>query len=217
MVMANSEGVAVNAFQSLIDLHDETGAPCLAFANTLDWHAAAQPVETLHSYADLVAWAAGVNLLRPADRAALLDLAAMQPAAAATVYAAALGLREAIYRLFTALSRGETPPATDLALINAYHQQATTQLRLVHRSTGFGWQWTTLAADLAAPLWPIAWSTVELLTSPWLARVKQCEDQRGCGYLFIDTSKNRSRRWCSMESCGNRAKVQRHRARRKQA
>ncbi|MCE7985865.1 MAG: hypothetical protein DYG89_32200 [Caldilinea sp. CFX5] len=43
--------------------------------------------------------------------------------------------------------------------------------------------------------------------------MKQCEDERGCGFLFIDTSKNRSRRWCSMESCGNRAKVQRHRRR----
>lgn len=207
----------MNAFQSLIDLHNETGAPCLAFANTLDWHAAAQPVETLHRYADLAAWAAEVGLLAAGERQALVALAATQPGAAAAVYEAALTLREAIYRLFTALSRGETPPAADLLCINAYHQQAATQLQLVHSSTGFGWQWTTLAADLAAPLWPIAWSTVELLMSPWLARVKQCEDLRGCGYLFIDTSKNRSRRWCSMESCGNRAKVQRHRARRKEA
>jgi len=214
MVRRKSEGVVVKAFQSLIDLHDETGAPCLAFANTLDWHAAAQPVETLHNYADLITWAAAAELVNAVDCAALLALAAAQPDAAATVYTAALDLREAIYRLFTALSREETPPLADLALINHYHQQATTHLQLVHRGKRFGWQWTSLTADLDAPLWPIAWSTVELATSPWLERVKQCEDERGCGFLFIDTSKNRSRRWCSMESCGNRAKVQRHRARR---
>lgn len=206
----------MKAFQSLIDLHDETGAPCLAFANTLDWHAAAQPVETLHSYADLVNWAATTGILRAADRAALQALAAPQPDAATATYAAALALREAIYRLFTTLGRGEAPSPADLAHITADYQQATAHLQLVHHDNGFGWQWTTLTADLAAPLWPVAWSTVELIMSPWLERVKQCEDERGCGYLFIDTSKNRSRRWCSMESCGNRAKVQRHRARRKE-
>ena len=60
-------------------------------------------------------------------------------------------------------------------------------------------------------LWPVAHSAAELLISDDLDRVKQCADDRGCGWLFVDTSRNRSRRWCSMESCGNRAKVQRHR------
>ena len=60
---------------------------------------------------------------------------------------------------------------------------------------------------------PVVLAAAQLLTSDWVGRVKQCEDDRGCGFLFIDTSKNRSRRWCSMDGCGNRAKVQRHRNR----
>jgi predicted RNA-binding Zn ribbon-like protein len=49
-----------------------------------------------------------------------------------------------------------------------------------------------------------------LVTSKEIKRVGECADDRGCGYLFIDTSRNHSRRWCSMEACGNRAKAQRH-------
>jgi predicted RNA-binding Zn ribbon-like protein len=59
-------------------------------------------------------------------------------------------------------------------------------------------------------MWPVVHSAAELLTSPHLDRVRQCADDRGCGFLFFDTSRNGSRRWCSMESCGNRAKARRH-------
>ena len=69
--------------------------------------------------------------------------------------------------------------------------------------------------NLERVVWPVARSAADLLTSDLLSRVRRCEDDRGCGYLFIDTSRNRSRRWCSMESCGNRAKARRHYARQK--
>ena len=206
----------VSTFHSLIDPQDEVGAPCLSFANTLDWHASAQPVETLHDYGDLVSWAQQSSLLNPGAGAILLSLAEQQCAAATKVYNAAITLREAIYRTFRAINHATAPSSADLALINQHYRAAANQLELVESDNTFCWHWQTLNAALDAPLWPVAWSTVELLTSPWLARVKVGEDTRGCGYLFIDTSKNRSRRWCSMESCGNRAKVQRHRARRQE-
>ena len=206
----------VSTFHSLIDPQDEVGAPCLSFANTLDWHASAQPVETLHDYGDLVSWAQQSSLLNPGAGAILLTLADQQRADAATVYNAAIALREAIYRTFHTINQATAPSSADLVLINQHYRNAANQLELVASDNTFGWRWSTLTATLDAPLWPVAWSTVELLTSPWLTRVKVCEDTRGCGYLFIDTSKNRSRRWCSMESCGNRAKVQRHRARRQE-
>lgn len=204
----------MSTFQSLINPQNEVGAPCLSFANTLDWHASAQPVETLHDYGDLVSWAQQNNLPSPAAGTMLLSLAERQRGDAATVYNAAIALREAIYRTFRAINYTSAPMAADLALINQHYRAAANQLELVESDSTFCWRWSTLTVALDAPLWPVAWSTVELLTSPWLRRVKVCEDVRGCGFLFIDTSKNRSRRWCSMESCGNRAKVQRHRARR---
>ena len=75
---------------------------------------------------------------------------------------------------------------------------------------GYGWGWIGPAEDVARSLWPVAWSAALLLTGPDLARLKCCD---GCGRLFVDASRNRSRRWCDMQGCGNRAKVARHRQR----
>jgi predicted RNA-binding Zn ribbon-like protein len=62
---------------------------------------------------------------------------------------------------------------------------------------------------------PIAWSAADLLTGPRAQRVRQCADEKGCGWLFIDESRAGTRRWCSMGECGNRAKARRHYLRRK--
>ena len=61
-------------------------------------------------------------------------------------------------------------------------------------------------------LWPVVWSAVRLLSSPELASVRKCAAP-GCGWLFVDGTKNGSRRWCSMSVCGNRDKVRRYRRR----
>ena len=61
-------------------------------------------------------------------------------------------------------------------------------------------------------LWPIVQSAADLLTTESLDRVRLCKAE-DCGCLFVDASKNRSRRWCAMSDCGNRAKVRRHRQR----
>ncbi len=78
---------------------------------------------------------------------------------------------------------------------------------LVPAEKGYQWQWQT-DDDLSRIIWPIALSALELLTSEEIKNVRQCP---GCGWLFLDTSKNKRRRWCDMRACGNRAKVKRHR------
>lgn len=206
-----SQTAAMVALSLLPETNAEGTVLCLAFTNTLDWHASPQPVESLHTYADLLVWAQQQGVLTAAEQAALLRQAAAQPAAAAVVLRQALDLREAIYRIFVALTKATAPAAADLATLNAELAAALPHLYLQPHATGYGWAWAALSDPLAALLRPLALSAAALLTSPWVTRVKQCEDERGCGFLFIDTSKNRSRRWCSMESCGNRAKVQRHR------
>jgi predicted RNA-binding Zn ribbon-like protein len=60
-------------------------------------------------------------------------------------------------------------------------------------------------------LWPIALSALELLTSPQLIRVKKCA---GCPWVFLDQSKNLSRRWCAMDDCGTHEKIRRYVSRR---
>jgi predicted RNA-binding Zn ribbon-like protein len=67
---------------------------------------------------------------------------------------------------------------------------------------------------LELPLWILARSAADLLTSEQHAYVRQCASEE-CTWLFIDRSKNHSRRWCDMGDCGNREKARRLRARKR--
>ena len=84
--------------------------------------------------------------------------------------------------------------------------------RIIETPAGFVWDWDGSADALDKMLWPVVLSAADLLTSKELERVGECADHRRCGWLFFDVSRNHSRRWVSMEICGNRAKVRRHRS-----
>jgi predicted RNA-binding Zn ribbon-like protein len=193
----------------------DAGALCLDFANTAEWHASDQPQERLNDYFDLLNWGQSAGILSPGQAEGLGRMARNQPEKAAAAYGEAIRLREAIYRIFAGYSEGGSVGEADLAILNGAlgealaHQQITTTLR------GFAWDWAENQDNLAQIMWPVSRSAGELLTSGRLDRVRQCADDRGCGYLFIDTSRNRSRRWCSMDSCGNRAKARRYQKRHK--
>ncbi len=122
----------------------------------------------------------------------------------------ALLLREVVYRMFTAVAHGGEPSEEDVDLLVVILQIAMTHAQLERGREAFTWSWAAEDAELAAVLGPVAQGAVDLLRSEELDRVGQCEDERGYGWLFFDGSRNRSRRWCSMESCGNRAKARRH-------
>lgn len=191
------------------------GALCLDFANTVDWHASAEHQQDyLVAYPDLVAWSQHAGILTEDEAQALLAEAARRPERAAAALARAIALREALYRVFVAVTRGEPAADDGLALLNAAVADALARLRLRPEGDGFGWAWASEGATLERMLWPVARSAAELLTSPRLGRVRQCAGGP-CGWLFLDTSKNGSRRWCSMAGCGNRAKARRHYARRR--
>jgi predicted RNA-binding Zn ribbon-like protein len=185
------------------------GRLSLDFVNTADWHASDHPVEFLTSYSDLVAWSQHVGILTDHQAQRLLKQAARRPGDASAVLERAITLREAIYRIFSAISRGPPPQAADLATFNVELSGALAQSRIVSTAEGFTWDWADAEDALDWMLWPVAHDAAGLLTSEELDRVGQCADDR-CGWLFLDTSRNRSRRWCSMEACGNRAKVRRH-------
>ena len=124
----------------------------------------------------------------------------------------AIAMREAMYRIFSAVTEGVTPRPADLAILNRMLSTAMARSRLVQSGNGFVWGWDRQADPLDQMLWPIARSAADLLTSGNLSRVRECSNDT-CGWLFVDTSKNHSRRWCSMSDCGNRAKARRHYAR----
>lgn len=184
------------------------GRPCLDFANTVDPRHGQDRRELLHSYTDLLSWSRAATGMSD-ELATRLATASQGEQAAASVLERGLRLREAIYRLFAGPGAGDA----DLATLNQELSEAMEHARVVRAEPGFRWTWPD-TDDLARPLWPVARSAAKLLTSPELERVRECLGEN-CGWLFLDTSRNRRRTWCSMEGCGNRAKARRHYARRR--
>lgn len=186
------------------------GHLCLDFANTADWHASDQPEERLTSYAEFVSWSQQAGILTEKQAKRLLRQAADRPEEAMAVLKRAIALREAIYEIFAAIAHEQSPPASDLSTLNAALSEILARSQIAPTETGFGWQWAGEEDALNKPLRSVARSAADLLTSDELQRVGQCADDRGCGWLFLDTSRNHTRRWCDIKDCGNRAKAHRH-------
>ncbi|WP_175952825.1 ABATE domain-containing protein [Burkholderia sp. BCC0405] len=177
------------------------------FANTLYWRGSDPPTETFGTMDDLLAWCreqAGVPA-GLADKCRVRGVEEGEPA----MLARALALREALYRLFYAQAEQREPLADDLALLGGFLAEASPRVALARVDGGYAWRIGETGATLAGLLSPVLWSAIDLLGGARLAKVKRCAND-ACQWLFIDDSKNGSRRWCSMSSCGNRAKAYRH-------
>lgn len=186
------------------------GVVGLDFANTVDPRHSSHPHEYLTSYADLVAWGCHAGVLTEGEAHYLWEDAVRRPAEASDTFARAIALREAIYRVYSAVAHGARPATPDLALLHRMYVAALTHAGLVPTVDGVAWAWGGDAEALDRMLWPVARSAVELLTADDVGRVKECPGSDGCSWLFLDMSKNGSRRWCSMEGCGSRVKMRRH-------
>ena len=195
------------------------GRLCLDFANTVGGRADPQPREFLTSYPVLIAWAWYTGALSDADAEHLRQLAADRPDEAAAEHRNALTLRDTIYRLFADIARGQDPATRDLDAVYRIYRSGLDHARIRRQDRGYAWEWTETGSELDRPLWPVAWSAVELLTSGELDRLKMCHGNDGasCFWLFLDETKNRIRRWCNMRVCGTGAKARRQTARRRAA
>ncbi len=182
------------------------GAACLDFCNTVDAHDSDQPTEFLCDYRDVIRWSVHAGTLIPDQGERLLKLAQVQPAQADAVFRQAITLRESIHTIFRAVATPAPVPAADLATFNTILSVSLCHAIVEPSASGFIWTWRDVES-LESPLWPVARSAADLLTSPLRERVRQCP---GCGWLFLDQSRNRSRTWCDMRFCGNRAKARRH-------
>ena len=189
------------------------GALCLDFANTINGHSSAAPHEYLAGYSDLVVWSRRISLLTDAEAERLLRVANERSREAATAFQRAIELRETIFRVFSALALDRSPKSPDIAALNEARLNALNHSTLSPTDDGYTVEWIDKSA-LDRMLWPIALSAAELLISPDLSRVHKCEGD-GCDWLFVDTSRNHLRRWCSMDECGNRAKSRRFLARKR--
>jgi predicted RNA-binding Zn ribbon-like protein len=193
----------------------DAGNLALDFANTAEFHASDHPDEMLESYTDLVSWATAAGLLSQSEAEGLLAKAKEDPQAASKAFGDAIELRELIYRMFSAIAGDESPDQTDFLEFNRTLAKSLINSQISPSGEGYTWSWQNMGDSLDSMIWPIARETADLLTSKEVGRLGECADERGCGFLFIDTSRNHSRRWCSMEVCGNRAKAMRHYQRKK--
>jgi len=189
-----------------------SGELALNFANTVDWHASAHPEETLTSYDKLLDWAVSHGVTSTIGARRLKTQATKMPAESQDVLRKAVELREAIYHILSDRVHKLPARGSDLRVLNRAIADMMAHSRLVMKgTTGFAWGWSEGNEGLDSILWPVVRSAVDVLTSDdILGRVGQCADEKGCGWLFMDTSKNKSRRWCDMGDCGNRAKARRH-------
>jgi predicted RNA-binding Zn ribbon-like protein len=207
------------------DFELKASHPALDLVNTLDNRFRdSGPVELLGNYADLLRFAQQTKLLS-ARHAGLLAGAASKGAAnrgaATQAWESARELREAAAAALYSAVEGRTPAAPVIRTLEHYflaasrHRQLRWNPSTARSSTpsAASWVWGCAETELALPVWMLAQAVSELTTSSLLGRLRACGSET-CRWLFLDTSKNHTRRWCDMKICGNRMKARRFHARR---
>jgi predicted RNA-binding Zn ribbon-like protein len=148
-----------------------------------------------------------VGILTASENSKLLHKADQMPVQARAIYKKAVRLREMMFQVFSNLAGGISPSLADVETLNAARTEALHHSRLSQTGKGLSLSWDE-SDSLERMLWPIILSASELLTSEAVHRLRECNG-KGCDWLFIDSSRNHMRRWCSMDECGNRAKMHR--------
>ena len=181
---------------------------CLDFTNTLMWRGSNRE-ETLHDLAELLRWCQANAIVDANVVERAIRWAEKSPSGAVAIFDDAIAIRESIYRIFFAIAEHKAPDTHDVDEINRALEIAPSRRVLARQGNGLGWRIDRDASSAANLLAPVLWSAADLMISPDAARLRHCSNDK-CLWLFFDDSKNGSRRWCSMQACGNRAKAHRH-------
>lgn len=186
---------------------------CLDYVNTVTWDGPEMVRgEQIRGYGHLLDWAVERGALAEGAADQLKEEAAADADARRRALGRAWSFRRALHDCLRAVARREPPPEASVALINATITDSPAMFLLTPRADGIAF--TIPAGPLPDLLRPILHSALHLLSSPELATLRECAAER-CGKLYLDHTKNGSRRWCDMDTCGNRAKARRHQARRR--
>lgn len=190
------------------------GHPAMDFVNTVDdWYASPMQ-DYLTDYPALLLWASRIELVPVATLRRLERLAARKPEGAHRVHRRAIAIRRTLHRVFSALADKRPALEPDLERLTGWLGRALPRRQILPTADCYEWVWREQPLLPERVLWPVLTAATDLLCSADATRVRECP---GCGWLFLDRSKNRSRRWCSMRTCGNTAKARRHYRRRKSA
>jgi predicted RNA-binding Zn ribbon-like protein len=189
---------------------------CLDFVNTVAYRGSAAPSESLHSFAELLKWCGEAGAIPARLVEELRGWRERHPKRAIDTFDESIAMREVIYGIFHAIAARANPDQVDLDLLNRGIRDAPPRSQIQRIGESFGWQIEESQTSAASLLAPVLWSAGDLLVGPQLAKLRECSNEK-CLWLFLDDSKNGTRRWCSMQACGNRAKAHRHYQRQKQA
>ncbi|WP_370677063.1 CGNR zinc finger domain-containing protein [Pleomorphomonas sp. PLEO] len=185
----------------------------LDFANTRHWRDGRE-IDFLTGYPALLGWAVVARLLSQDEHDRLKAAEGDMPLRAADVFSAAIRLRD-IWKIYLAeATRTELPSAPLDQPLEALRRMVTKALGSPGLAIA-GLPTDALSgAEMALPLARAALAIGAFLALPHAGTLRMCEADP-CGGVFLDTSRSQKRRWCAMDSCGNRVKAQRHRLRMK--
>jgi len=202
---------------SMFDLSG--GHPALDFVNSLDKRfEETGPVELLGSYGDLLRFTEQTRVLDA--RQVRLLARSTQPGGAVRALRSARELREALAVVFYGSLDGRPPSPGDLRILERHFGSACRHRELRWQQSGgspdaqprMHWEWGRYETEAELPVWVLSFSASQLMTSDAMQQVRACGAET-CRWLFLDTSKNHTRRWCNMKVCGNRMKARRFQAR----
>ncbi len=187
------------------------GHPALDLVNTLDWRFREDPPpeELLNGWDDLARFTEKSGLMSNAQSRRLLR--SMGESKKPQIVAAVRELREAAAPVLYAALGSDDPPASSIKLLEHYFRKARESQHLLWDGDRLGWELAQSPAPAELPLWMLALSVAELTTSDQMRMLRECGNPE-CRWLFLDTSKNHTRRWCDMKICGNRMKARRFKA-----
>lgn len=187
------------------------GHVALDFANTLDYrHDPVRRIDLLPSYERFLAFCRQSQLITASQLRMLL--ASASESDARRTLNQVIEFREALYFLIHSAVSRRRPGDSYLRTLNGFLANARVPDRIGWQKNGFVRSYGGLVEAPAGPLWLVLDASAVLLTSPELHHVREC-DEKTCRWLFLDRSRNHSRRWCDMQLCGNRSKAQRFYAR----
>ncbi len=189
------------------------GDSAIDLVNTVDWTSRGPENERLGDLAGLIRWAEGAGIVPARAASSLRAQAQAKPREAESAYRNAVKARAVLERLFRAIAQGE-PTDDALDTFNRLLGQALQRMRVTResgkRKAGLNLRlgWAGQGESLGSILWSVLWSAASLIVSEEASRIRICGGP-DCGWMYVDRSRNKLRRWCQMETCGTREKSRR--------